>query len=225
VGAVTDTATARQLPDEWLSLDACAVSDALDRLGHHGVVPGIRPLSGDGRLVGRAVTVELGPAGDQTPGRHLGTAAIEAAMPGDVIVVAHRGRLDCAGWGGNLSLAAHLRGLAGVVVDGACRDLSEAASMGFAVYGRDPTPRTARGRVVELSFQRPIVLGEVTVEPGDVVVADSCGVVFVSRRHESAVMAAALEIVRHEAAMAAAIKRGTAISQVMGSNYETMTQR
>src|SRR3990172_5000004 len=96
-----------------LGLDSCAVSDALDRLGLPGVVLGIAPTSPPAKIGGRVVTTRLV---DRTPAnaataRHLGTAAIEAASPGDVIVIAHH-RLDAAGWGGILAAAAKQKGVA-----------------------------------------------------------------------------------------------------------------
>src|SRR5260370_29280596 len=121
-------------PKVWESLDSCAVSDALDRFGHSGVVSGIVSLVGDALIVGRAVTVELGPVEEMTSSQHLGTAAIEAATAGDVIVVAHRGPTDCAGWGGNLSRAALRRGLVGAVVDRPCPDSAEAAALGCPIF-------------------------------------------------------------------------------------------
>jgi regulator of RNase E activity RraA len=216
--------TATGVPEAWQSLDSCAVSDALDRFGHSGVVSGIRSLGNDVRVVGRAVTVELGPAAERTSSPvHLGVAAIEEATAGNVVVVAHRGRTDCAGWGGNLSRAALRRGIAGAVVDGACRDVSEAAALGFPVFCRATTPRTARGRVCELSYQRPVIICDVAVHPGDLVIADGCGVVFVRQEWEAAVAAAAAEIIAKEAAMAAAIDSGTPVREVMGADYERMT--
>lgn len=225
MSAASDGPPGRKLPDHWRTVDTCAISDALDRLGHPGVVPGVVALAGPLRILGRAVTVELGPAGPEIPSRHLGTAAVEAASTGDVIVVAHRGRTDCAGWGGNLSLAAHLAGLSGVVVDGACRDVAEAESLGFPLFARAATPRTARGRVCEVSYQRPVIFGDLVVRPGDLVIADRCGVVFVNQDWEEPAMEAAVEIIHKEAAMWAAIKSGMPVSQVMGSSYENAARQ
>jgi 4-hydroxy-4-methyl-2-oxoglutarate aldolase len=213
------------LPDIWRTVDTCAISDALDRLGHPGATSGVVGLSGPFRILGRAVTVELGPAGAQLASRHLGTAAVETAAPGDVIVVAHRGRTDCAGWGGNLSLAAHLAGLAGVVVDGACRDVAEAVTLEFPLFARSVTPRTARGRVCEIAYQQPVVFADVVVRPGDLVIADTCGVVFVNQEWEAAAMAGAVEVVEREARMWAAITSGIPVSEVMGSTYENAARR
>src|SRR3989304_821062 len=115
-----------------LRLDTCAVSDALDRLGLSGVVLGIEPLSPPVKIGGRVVPVRLvhRPAGNGAPARPLGPAAIEAAQPGDVIVIEH-GRLDAAGWGGILSAAAKQKGVAGVVCDGAGRDIEEGRELDF----------------------------------------------------------------------------------------------
>ena len=205
-------------------LDPGAVSDALDRLGLSGVVTGLAPLSVPARRVaGRVVTVELGPPVVGPAGRHLGTAAIEAAGPGDVIVVAHQGRLDCAGWGGILSLAAQLRGVAGVIVDGACRDLDEARELGFPVFAKGVVPTTARARASELAWGRPITVGQcVRVRPGDLVLADGSGVVFVDAERADEVLDAAEDIAAREAAMADALRQGSRPSEVMGRSYEEL---
>src|SRR5579875_2982997 len=84
------------LTERLSRLDTCAVSDALDRLGMPGVVLGLRPMTVIRRVAGRVITSELGPVDGRVSTRHLGTAAIDAATPGDVIVMAHKGRLDAA---------------------------------------------------------------------------------------------------------------------------------
>ncbi len=78
-------------------LDSCAISDVLDQLGIDGVALGLRAVSGARRIAGRAVTVQLGETNGQPTKRHLCTAAVDASGPGDVIVIAHEGRLDVAG--------------------------------------------------------------------------------------------------------------------------------
>ncbi|WP_329406744.1 demethylmenaquinone methyltransferase [Nocardia vinacea] len=208
------------------ALDTCAVSDALDRHGLTGVVDGLRPLAAQRPLAGRAVTVLLGPPSGQSAAptkRHLGTAAVESAGPGDVIAVAHQGRTDCAGWGGLLSRAAAGRGVEGVVVDGAARDLAEAAEAGLPVMARAATPVTARGRTTEHSWGQPVELGGVTVAPGDLVLGDSGGVVVIPAAHADEVLATAERIAATEAAMATAIEAGTPVSEVMGKTYEELT--
>ena len=207
-------------------VDVCAVSDALDKLGLKGVVTGIHRLSTDRRISGRVLTVKL----DRTEGRppttrHLCTAAIEAASPGDVIVVEQRTGLDAASWGGNLSIGAKMRGVAGVIIDGPARDIDESRGLGFPVFAREHTARTARGRIVEVATNEPVMIGEVTVSPGDYVVADGSAVAFVSPDNILRVLDAAESIIEREKLMAEALRQGKPISQVMGANYEQMLKR
>jgi regulator of RNase E activity RraA len=204
-------------------LDACAVSDALDKLKLAGVVTGLPQRSGAGRIAGRAVTVKLGtgdpPAG---PPKHLGCTAIEAAGPDHVIVVEQRSGLEAGCWGGLLSLGAKVRGVAGVVADGPVRDIDEAIAYEFPVFSRALTSLTARGRVVEKGTHVPVQVGTVTVDDGDYVLADRSAVIFIAARDIERVLEAAEAIVAREGAMAKAILAGTPIGQVMGGAYEHM---
>ena len=207
-------------------LDVCAVSDAMDKLGLPPSVSGLTQQSTQKRIAGQVVTYKLVPAAQVPPHegapRHLGTTAIEAAQPGNVIVIEQRTGLDAGSWGGILSLAAQLRQVAGVVVDGPVRDIDEARAYDFPVYARGLTARTARSRVAEAFTNQPVRIGEVTVCPGDYVIADASGVVFIAAADIERVLKAAEMIVGREAAMAQALRAGQPVSQVMGADYEHM---
>jgi len=166
--------------------------------------------------------VTLGPAEGRSNARHLCTAAIEAANPGDVIVVEQRTGIDAAAWGGNLALGAKMRGVAGVIVEGPARDLDDCRKLDFTIYARSHTARTARGRIVEVATNEPITVGDVTVTPGDYVLADASAVVFVQASEIARVVETAEAIMAREEAMAQALREGKPISQVMGANYEHM---
>jgi 4-hydroxy-4-methyl-2-oxoglutarate aldolase len=215
--------------DELISrlsrLDSCAVSDALDKLGLNGAVTGIRRLSTERRIAGRVLTVKLDRAEGRSNTRHLCTAAIEAASPGDIIVVEQHTGLDAASWGGNLSIGAQVRGVAGVIVDGPVRDIDDSRKLDFPVFARDHTARTARGRIVEVATGEPIDVGGVTVTPGDYAVADGSAVVFVAQAEIERVLEAAEAIVAREEAIAQALREGHPISQVMGASYEHMLKK
>lgn len=203
-------------------LDSSAVSDALDALGRSGVVTGLGPLWASGRVAGRVVPVQLVPFGEaDPPPYHLGTAAIERGGPGQVIVVDNRGRTEMGAWGGLLARGAQARGISGVIVDGACRDADELAEIGFPVFARAATARTARGRVVE-RVTSEIQVGDVVVEAGDYVLADRGAVVFVRADEADEVIAAAETIVAREATMAAALAKGLPATSVLGANYEEL---
>jgi len=208
-------------------LDACAVSDALDRLGIDGqVATGLTAQSTQRKLVGRVVTYRLVPAGQAPkpagPVRHLGTTAIELAQPGEVIVVEQRTDIDAGCWGGILSLGARVKGVAGVVADGPVRDIDEARAYELPIYCRSLTARTARGRVEEIEVNGPVCIGGVTVVPGDLVIADGSGVVFIPAARSAEVIEAAERIAGREAAMAKDLLNGRPVTEVMGRDYEFM---
>ena len=202
-------------------VDSCAVSDALDAKGlRNQVAHGLQALFPTRRIVGRAITVQLVAAQERVPNQHLGTAAIEALQAGDVIVVANGGRMDAAGWGGNLALAAKLRGAEALIIDGATRDLDEIRDIDFPTFGRGATPCTARGRVVEQAFNVPIVICGIAVIPGDLVIGDMNGVVIVPARCADEVVNAAEEIMQRDSMVADRIRSGESIGEVMGARYE-----
>jgi 4-hydroxy-4-methyl-2-oxoglutarate aldolase len=204
-------------------LDTCGVSDAMDRLGLSGAVLGIRPTWPCPRIAGRVITVRLRRAdpGEHSP-RHLGTGAIEAGGPGQVIVIEHHDREDAAGWGGILSLAAKLKGIEGVIVDGTCRDIDDSRDANFPVFARAATPMTARGRVVEASMGEPIRVGDLHVGQNDYAIADWSGVVFLPADRAEEIVSTAEGLMAREAAMAEAVRAGRSVIEVMGASYESM---
>ena len=207
-------------------LDSCAVSDAMDKLGLRGVVTGIHQYSTQRRIAGPVLTVKLGiDDGRPTAAKHLSTTAIEMANPGDIIVVEQRTGVDAAAWGGNLSLGAKVRGVAGVICEGPARDIDESRQHDFPVYARDHTCMTARGRLVEVATNHPITVGTVLVSAGDYVLADASGVVFIRANDISRVLDTAEKIVEKEKLMAEAIQAGTPIGNVMGADYESMLKK
>jgi regulator of RNase E activity RraA len=207
-------------------LDTCAVSDALDSLGLKGATWGVGPLWSCPRIAGRAVTMKIKPAGLQQPAHHLGTAPIEAAKPGDVIVIDNGGKLEFSCWGGLLALSAKLKGLSGVVIDGASRDIDEARDLGFPVYARGAVPMTARGRVVQESFNQEIQFAGVQCHPGDLVIADGSGVVIVPKEREEEVVTAAEAIYQKELEMAAGIRKGySGLEMLEKLGYEQMLKK
>jgi regulator of RNase E activity RraA len=118
-----------------------------------------------------------------------------------------------------------VKGVAGVIVDGAVRDVDESRELGLPVFGRAGVQVTARTRIIEESCNEPIEMCGVWVKPGDLVIADSSGVVFISADHEDEVVTSAEDIAAREALMTKDVLSGKPISEVMGANYETMLER
>ena len=197
------------LRERLLKLSTTNVSDALDALGYRGATYGIRPIyEGAGKIAGSAVTVKMTAAGETKGKVHLGIRAIEAAQAGDVVVVDNGGRLDTSCWGGILANGALLKGISGVVIDGACRDVDDYVELGFPVYARGSVVATARGRIMEESTNGMIQFGGVQVRPGDGVLADRSGVVIIPAEHLEEVIARAEALFRKEEDMVADLRGG-----------------
>jgi 4-hydroxy-4-methyl-2-oxoglutarate aldolase len=207
-------------------VDCCAVSDALDSLNLKGVVSGLPQRSGASRIAGQVITVKLGigapPAG---PPRHLCTTAIENGGSDNVIVVEQRTGVEAGSWGGLLSLGAKTRGIAGVIVEGPARDIDQSIELGFPVFARSLTARTARGRISEQATNVPVEIGDIVVLPGDYVIADRSAVIVVSKAEIGRVLPVAERIAAKEEEMAKHISAGQPIGAVMGRNYEHLLDR
>ena len=143
----------------------------------------IRPVWRGARLAGPAFTVR------RPPGEHPAVReAAERAPAGAVLVVDGAGELQYALWGDKMSALARDRGLAGLVVDGAVRDVDGIEALGFPVFaaGSVPTP-PARDRPGELDV--PVTCGGLEVRSGDFVYGDTDGVVVVPQQLHDEIVA------------------------------------
>lgn len=205
-------------------LSTTNVSDAMDALGIHGATYGIRPMWHTmEKVLGPAVTLKMTAAGQTKGKHHLGVKAIDAAEPGDVIVVDNGGRIDTSCWGGVLATGAKQKGISGVVIDGACRDLDDCVELNFPVYARGTVVATARGRVQEEATNVMIQFGGVQVRPGDIIMGDKSGVVVVPAEYVKEVLEKAEQLYQKEEGMIAEILAGNSMTEVDTKfNYEKM---
>ena len=205
-------------------LSSTNVSDALDSLGLKGSTYGIRPMWHTmGKILGPVVTVKMTAAGLTKGKHHLGIKAIDAANEGDVILIDNGGRLDTSCWGGILANGAKLKGVSGVVIDGAMRDLDDCIETDFNVYARGTVVATARGRVMEEATNCMVQFGGVQVRPGDIAFGDRSGVVIVPQEKIEEVLIKAEDLYMKEEAMINAMRSGKSAMQVDEEfNYEKM---
>jgi 4-hydroxy-4-methyl-2-oxoglutarate aldolase len=207
-------------------LSTTNLADALDQVGLRGAVIGIRPLFGMPKVIGRAVTIKITAAGMMKSKRHLGVDAIASADPGDVIAIDNRGDTYNNCWGEILSFAAQKKGVSGVFVDGAARDVDFCQEIGFPVFARGVVPITARGRIMQEDFNCPIRLGDVQVRPGDILMGDVNGLVVIPLEKLDEVLSAAEGILVKEEAMRADILAGMDILEIDSKyNYEQMLRK
>src|ERR1700744_5833058 len=145
-------------------LDTTSLSDALDRLGIAGQCLGIKPLDHRFRMTGRAFTILYGP-----PSKPPGTVGdyIDDLEPDTVVVLDNGGGRDGTGGGGILTTGAHRRGLAGPVIDGACRDTHLALSLGYPIFSRSYSMRTGKDRVQVEATNCTVNIGDARVHAGE----------------------------------------------------------
>lgn len=197
--------------ERMLKLSTNTVSDAIDALGlHPGATCGVHPIwEGCQRIIGEAVTVKIGPSGE-TPDNstHLCSEAIAICNPGDIIVIDNGGDDKTSCWGGLLANGAQNKKVAGVVVDGAVRDVNHFVDCGFPVYARSAVVRTSRGRIIVYETNGMIQFCGVQVRPKDIVMADRSGVVIVPKEHFEAVLCKAEELDAKERSMMIEVSQG-----------------
>lgn len=191
------------------------ISDALDKLRITGQCLGLRPLAPSFRMVGVAFTVRYVPVGPT--GGSVGDF-VDDLQPGQVPVLDNAGRLDATVWGDLLTATAHGRGVPGTVIDGVCRDIDCSLELGYPIFSRGSWMRTGKDRVKAESYQVPVSIGGVLVEPGDLMVGDADGVLAVPAAHAAEVLEIATGIRDTEDLIRAAVLAGSSLADARAAH-------
>lgn len=192
-------------------LDCATLSDAMDKLGLNGVCRDIKPRDHSFRMTGRAFTVLYGPIDSQSPGT-VGDF-LDDLSPGVVVVLDNGGREDATVWGDIMTQLAHVKGIAGTVIDGACRDIALCIELGYPIYSRSYSMRTGKDRVQIRDTNVPVTIGGVIVKPGDIIVGGADGVVALPQDREEEILSLAEEIERVEELIREAIRDGKTLRE------------
>jgi len=184
-------------------------SDALDECEIAGVVPAsvLKPTDPRARVVGQAITVLNRVVSE----RRIvsGLADIEAhhlAEPGDVLVV--QGVANISSMGGISASIGKRQGEAGAIVDGAVRDIDHSRAIGYPLWSASVSPITGKWRIETMAVNDPVHIAGIEVRPGDLVVADECGVCFVPFARAAEVLAVAQRLAASEARRLQALRDG-----------------
>jgi regulator of RNase E activity RraA len=223
--AVRNPATpADPLVSGFRKTTVASVADAVDQItGRRGFLShDMRPRTLEGAraaFVGRATTAFMRPATPEqaTPqlsARHS-VGMIDEAKPGEVGVLVIENGLDVAGLGGLMATAASARGMAGVVIDGGVRDLSEVRALGLSVFARSVVPSSSVGRYATVDKGIPVECAGVRIEPGDLIIAGEDGVVAVPASRAAEVLKRAQEIDARESKMVPLIKQLKTLSKAI----------
>ena len=200
----------------FAALATPTIANALDDVGFEGVMLGLRQVVPGTRCVGRAVTIRqvTGRRGDFTSEDFKVGDMIEAANPGDVLVIDNSGHCVST-FGGLATLAAKTKGIGGLVADGGVRDQEEMLEHKFPVFARHMTPLTGRTRLAITGINEPVSCGGVRVRPGDVIVADGSGVVCVPAEHAARLAELAGRYTRDDEQAAAELAKGLSFREAM----------
>jgi 3-hexulose-6-phosphate synthase/6-phospho-3-hexuloisomerase len=180
------------------------LSDAMHRSGE---MLGLEPLQSGVKVFGRAVTVRTYPGDWAKP-----VEAIDAAKPGEIIVIDAGGR-GPAVWGELASESAKVRGIRAVVIDGAIRDVDAIRGIGFPAWSRLRTPTAWEPKGFG-EIGAPIVCGGQRVMPGDWIVGDDSGIVRIPKEKLAEVVNRASDVFEHENRLRAEIRAGGTLSSL-----------
>ena len=192
-----------RLPDDLVErFRAFASPNVADAMGRFNFMdPGIAARSGF-PLCGRALTVNCRPADNLMLHK-----ALQIAEPGDVVVVATGGNTTSAVFGGLMCAAATAKGIGGIVVDGAIRDVEDLTRLRFPAFSRTVCPggcdKDGPGEI-----NVPISCGSAVVSPGDIIVGDRDGLAVVPYAHAAEVLRLVMGLVERENARLGEIKKG-----------------
>lgn len=197
-------------------VDTAAVSDAMDKLGLHGQIQGLNLLDNypsdvyANVIIGPAFTVKYVPVAD--PAGSVGDF-IDSVAEGDILVLDNDARIDCTVWGDIMTQYAVMRGIAGTVINGVCRDIHCALQSKYPVFSAGRFMRTGKDRVEVLAINDAISVGGVRIASRDFIIADANGVVAVPRHQVPRVAQLAHEISDVEANIRAQISQGKSLAE------------
>jgi len=207
---------ARSVIDGFRALDDLTgtTSDAMDELELDRVVPAtvLRPSDAKARIVGQALTVLNRKATERR--KTSGLADIEAhnlAQPGDVLVV--QGVAGISSMGGVSASIGKRQGEIAAVVDGAVRDIDHSRSIGYPIWSAGVSPITGKWRIETIGVNQPVRIAGIEVKPGDLVVADECGVCFVPFARAAEVLAIAQRLAASEKGRLEKLEAGISLAE------------
>lgn len=181
------------------------ISDAMHR---KGAMTGIVSICGNVKMAGRAVTVQTF-AGDWAKP----VEAIDLAGKGDVLVINNDGGVHVAPWGELATLSALKKGISGVVIDGAVRDVDDIRALKYPLFAKAVVPNAGEPKGMG-EINAEIRCCEQWVRPGDWIVGDESGVVVLPRERAYEISRRALEIRKTEERIREEIQRGSTLAQV-----------
>jgi 4-hydroxy-4-methyl-2-oxoglutarate aldolase len=167
---------------------------------------GIKPLHHTMKVAGPAYTVETPPTANLSIHE-----AITLAPAGSIVVINAHGNMTSGHIGDLMALACQVRGIAGVVIDGAVRDVEDIINMGFPVFARGAVPHGNAAQTGTLN--QSIQCGGIQVNPGDMIFADATGVLAFPQTKAQAIYEQAVVIANAELGFVQKLNEGKTLLQ------------
>jgi 4-hydroxy-4-methyl-2-oxoglutarate aldolase len=202
-----------QVDDRLISKLVKAEPATIGHFRNWGFVdPAIRAMQADVRIAGPAVTVRA-PGMDGT----IVGYALGQVRPGDVLVIDRCGDHRHAAFGGLVAYACKVAGLAGVIIDGVATDIGEVRKYKMPLWCRGLSAVTTKRIGLAGEFCVPVSCGGVAVNPGDVIIADECGIVVLDRAEAEAAAERAIGMQEAEGASRKRLDAGEKLPDISGA--------
>ena len=190
-------------------LDTTCISDACDRLEISGSLSSLKPILPGSKLCGRAFTVKYRPSSGNNS--NVGDF-LDDLKEGDLAVIDNGGRTDATVWGDIMSLYSKINGIAGAIINGACRDIPEIKKLGFPIFSAGTNAVTGKGRYEIEYIQKAIYINNTKIVPGDIIIADDSGIICIPENKAEEVYEIAKSINDIEEKIKQAIQSGTPLN-------------
>ncbi|MCI9442324.1 MAG: RraA family protein [Ruminococcus sp.] len=196
--------------EEYKKLDSTSISDAMDKIGIPSGLYGIKPITPGTVMCGQAFTVRYVPCGEikGTVGDFL-----DDVEPGQVCVLDNGGRDYCTVWGDIMAMTASLKGIAGTLIYGVCRDIKDIHKIKYPIFSNGFYMVTGKDRVEVAAINEPVTVAGIKVCPGDLIFGDDTGALAVPFDKVEKVLEIAKEIERKEDIIRSHVKNGLSLRE------------
>ena len=196
--------------EAYKKLDSTSISDAMDKLGIPAGLYGIKPVTPGVLMCGQAFTVRYVPCGEVK-----GTVGdfLDDVEPGQVCVLDNGGRDYCTVWGDIMAMTASLKGIAGTLIYGVCRDVKDVRNIKYPIFSNGYYMVTGKDRVEVAAVYEPVTVAGIKVCPGDLVFGDETGALVVPFDRVEEVLKIAQNIEEKEDVIRSYVKEGMSLRE------------
>lgn len=192
------------------------VADVLDNMGlyNQALPPEIRPIAPEMKIAGRAMPVAIADIYGKQDKPFSNLLRALDQVKEDEVYIAQGGVVKCADWGELLTATVKAKGAAGAIVNSYHRDTRQVLEQNFPVFSRGYCPLSSETRSIIIDYRCPIIIGGVSIKPGDLIFGDIDGIIVIPREVEQEVIEKSLENAKGEKTVRKEVEKGASIIAV-----------